>query len=348
MNLDDLFDKCVSSGELDRNEIIALLSLKGEREVKRLLSAADQVRKQCCDDEVHLRGLVEFSNICARNCNYCGLRRDNRKIRRYRMNPDEIIVLSIEIAKNGIGTIVLQPGEDPWYTADRMAEIVRGIKLQADCAITLSIGERSFDEYRMMKEAGADRYLLRHETANPKLYCSLHPDMSFDNRVRCLHDLKALGYQVGAGSMVGLPGQTIDDMADDAIFVRDLDADMVGIGPFIPHPNTPLANCPGGTLEMTLKTIAVTRIVTRNAHIPATTAAGSIDPFGREKALMAGANVVMPNCTPAERRVYYEIYPNKLSITGDSPDAFEQLRARIESIGRTVAKGPGHSLKQNG
>ena len=337
-----ILDKAIHSGDLTREEIIALLSLEGA-DVQRLFSAADQIRKQYCGEGVHLRGLIEFSNTCSRDCNYCGLRRGNRRIRRYRMTPQEIIDVSVDVAGKGLQTIVLQSGEDPWYAAERMVEIIRGIKSQADCAVTLCIGERSCADYLAMKEAGADRYLLRHETSNPELYHRLHPDMRLEDRVRCLRDLKDIGFQVGAGNMVGLPGQTIEDLANDALFIRDLEADMVGIGPFIPHPNTPLSDKPGGTLEMTLKMVAVVRIVTRNAHVPATTAVGSIDPFGRKKALMAGANVVMPNFTPLEYRVNYEIYPNKRCITEDPSDS----RAWIESIGRVVAEGKGHSLKQD-
>jgi biotin synthase len=345
MNLDAVLEKAVYTGGLSREEIVLLLSLENEEDVKRLFAAADRVRRESCGDGVHIRGLIEFSNICARNCDYCGLRRDNSKIERYRMPIGEIVDTALVVASKGIGTVVLQSGEDPWFTAERMSEIISGIKAKADCAITLSIGERSFDEYRIMREAGADRYLLRHETANPELYRRLHPGTSLNDRVRCLQDLRTLGYQVGAGCMVGLPGQTIDDMAADVIFVRDIAADMAGIGPFIPHPNTPLGGCPGGTLEMTLKMVAATRIATRNAHMPATTAAGSIDPLGREKALQAGANVVMPNYTPLKYRVNYEIYPNKRCIT-EEPDLCDDcMRSRIISIGRTVADGPGHSLK---
>lgn len=347
-SMDHLLEKAETHGEeLTRGEIIALLSVEGE-DAARLIQTADRVRQAYCGDAVHIRGLIEFSNICARNCNYCGLRRDNTDIKRYRMPIDEIIQVSVDTVRKSIGTIVLQSGEDPWFTAERMAEIIRGIKSQVDCAITLSIGERPYDDYRIMKEAGADRYLLRHETANPELYRKLHPDMEFENRVRCLHDLRSLGYQVGAGCMVGLPGQTVEDLADDVLFVRDLDADMAGIGPYIPHPNTPLGDSPGGDLRMTIKMVSVVRIVTRNALLPATTAAGSIDEFGREKALMAGADVVMPNYTPLAYRVNYEIYPNKRCITEDPAQCDGCMRARILSIGRTVAEGPGHSLRRNG
>lgn len=346
MNLDTLLAKCTEIGDLTLDEIAYLLSLQEEKEVAMLLQAADFVRAKECGDDVYIRGLIEFSNVCSRNCCYCGLRRDNRQIRRYRMSPEEIVDVSVKVLQKGIGTVVLQSGEDPWYTAEIMADIIRRIKSKAsNAAITLCIGERTYDEYRIMREAGADRYLLRHETANPDLYRELHPDMSFQNRIRCLRDLKSLGYQVGAGSMVGLPSQTVEDMARDVVFLRELDVDMVGIGPFIPHPNTPLGNEQGGSLEMTLKMVAAVRIATRNTLIPATTAIGSIDPDGREKALMAGANVVMPNFTPLQYRVNYEIYPNKRCITEDPGLCYNCIQKRITSIGRTIGKGPGHSFK---
>ncbi|MHB1000938.1 MAG: [FeFe] hydrogenase H-cluster radical SAM maturase HydE [Armatimonadota bacterium] len=346
MNLNEILEKSLHTGDLSREEIVFLLSRTDEAEVKAIYKTADQVRHDCVGDGVYIRGLIEFSNICARGCLYCGLRCDNPNINRYRMPIEEIIDVAYGIVRKGIGTIVLQSGEDPWFTAERMAEIIRGIKSRVDCAITLSIGERSFDEYKIMKDAGADRFLLRHETANPELYKRLHPDMIFADRVKCLSDLRTLGYQVGAGCMVGLPGQTIDDMASDVIFVRDIDADMVGVGPFIPHPDTPLGDNPGGTLEMTLKMVALVRIATRNAHLPATTAVGSIDPFGREKALQSGANIVMPNYTPLKYRVNYEIYPNKRCIAEDPEHCHGCMRARIESIGRNVAEGCGHSYKR--
>ncbi len=341
----DTLAKARTTGDLTREEIIALLSLGDDDGIARLVDAADHVRRECVGDDVHIRGLIEFSNICARDCLYCGLRRENVEVHRYRMTPEEIIERAAVIAGKGIGTVVLQSGEDPWFTSERVAEIVRGIKLRADCAVTLSIGERSGEDYRIMKEAGADRFLLRHETASPELYGRLHPDSQFANRRQCLYQLKELGYQVGAGCMVGLPGQTVEDMANDVEFLRELDPDMIGIGPFIPHPNTPLAESPRGDLTLTLQMIAVVRIVTRNALMPATTAVGSIDEFGREKALMAGANVVMPNYTPLKYRVDYEIYPEKRCITEDPELCDGCMRSRILSIGRTVAAGPGHTYK---
>lgn len=347
MEFSRILNKALHTGDLTRDEIITLLSLENDSDIKSLYRTSDAVRRENVGDEVHIRGLIEFSNYCSRNCSYCGLRKDNKDVHRYRMPVAEIIEVASDVVKKGIGTIVLQSGEDPWYTADRMVEIIRGIKSNGECAITLSIGERSYEDYRVMKEAGADRYLLRHEAANPALYQRLHPGMTLDTRVQCLRDLRTLGYQVGAGCMVGLPGQTVNDLAADIMFVRDIEADMVGIGPFIPHPETPLNDFPGGTLEMTLKMVALARIATRNAHLPATTAVGSIDEFGREKALMAGANVVMPNYTPLKYRVDYEIYPNKRCITEDPGHCHGCMQARIASISRTVGNGPGHSVKRH-
>ncbi len=347
MELNTLLDKALHTGDLTREEIIFLLSRTDEKDTSAIFSVADRVRHDNVGDDVHIRGLMEFSNICRRNCAYCGLRRDNTGVNRYRMEIQEIIDTAVDVVGKGIGTIVLQSGEDAWYSAERIVEIITGIKSRVDCAITLSIGERTREEYLIMKEAGADRFLLRHETANPELYAKLHPDLKFADRIRCLRDLKDLGYQVGAGCMVGLPGETVGDMADDILFVRDLDADMVGIGPFIPSSDTPLGDREGGDLSTTLRMVALARIVTRNALIPATTAVGSIDEFGREKALMAGANVVMPNYTPLKYRVDYEIYPNKRCINEDPDLCHGCMSRRILSIGRTVASGQGHSYKRH-
>lgn len=346
--LSAILDKCLETGDLTRDEIVFLLGLEDEADAARLLETADRVRRECVGDEVFIRGLIEFSNICRRNCAYCGLRRENGDVDRYRMPIEEIIETAVRVAGKGIGTIVLQSGEDPWFTAERMVQLIRGIKSRADVAITLSVGERSFEDYKAMREAGADRYLLRHETASRLLYEQLHPDCDFDERRRCLHDLRVLGYQVGAGCMVGLPGQTVEDMAEDILFIQEIEPDMVGIGPFIPHPGTPLGGFPTGTLEMTLKMVALARIATRNAHLPATTAVGTIDELGREKALQAGANIVMPNYTPLKYRVNYEIYPNKRCITEDPEHCHGCMQMRILSIGRTVGKGPGHSFKRHG
>ena len=347
MNLDNLLDKCIKTGDLSRDDILFLLNLDTKEDVARLLQAGDAVRKACCGDEVHIRALIEFSNVCARHCNYCGLRAPNKNVERYRMTPDEIVELAIYLNSKGLKTIVLQSGEDPFYAGEMIADIVRRVKQTTDTAITLCVGERPYEDYKLWKEAGADRYLLRHETASRRLYNTLHPDSDFDNRMLCLKWLRELGYQVGAGCMVGSPGQTIEDLADDIEFYRDFQPDMAGVGPYIAHPDTPFASSDTGTLEMTLKMVALTRIVTRNALLPATTAIGSIEEMGREMALEAGADVVMPNYTPLKYREHYEIYPNKRCISEDPEQCHSCMRMRITAIGRTVSTQQGHSRKKH-
>jgi biotin synthase len=345
MNLDTLLRKCVDDGRLSRDDILYLLKLDDKDEVARLLKTGDAVRKANCGDAVQIRALVEFSNVCARHCNYCGLRAPNTSVQRYRMSGDEIVHLAGELNAKGLKTIVLQSGEDPYYTGEMIAEIVKGIKDTTGMAITLCVGERPDEDYRLWKEAGADRYLLRHETANRGLYKHLHPDSDYDNRMRCLRVLRELGFQVGAGCMVGSPGQTIEHMADDIEFYRDFQPDMAGIGPYISSDGTPFAGSPNGTVEMTLKMVALARIVTRNALLPATTAIGSVEENGREMALEAGADVVMPNYTPLKYRVHYEIYPNKRCISEDPAHCDSCMRLRIAAIGRTVSTDQGHSRK---
>ncbi|NYE57823.1 [FeFe] hydrogenase H-cluster radical SAM maturase HydE [Carboxydothermus ferrireducens] len=301
----------------------------------KLYALADSIRAREKGDVVYLRGIIEFSNYCRRNCLYCGLRRDNTKLGRYRMSPEEIIKRAKEIAALGIKTVVLQSGEDPYYKLKDLVGMVSRIK-ELGVYVTLSIGELSTHAYRELKKAGADRYLLRHETANRKLYEVLHPDGSFENRVRCLYALKDLGYEVGAGNMVGLPGQTDDMLWEDLLFMEKLQPEMVGIGPFIPHPDTPLAKEKGGTLEQTLTMIALTRIILPKANIPATTALGTIHPEGRELGLKVGANVVMPNMTPQPYRPLYQLYPGKICVNEDPDACLPCLKRRIESIGRTI------------
>lgn len=345
MDLSKLLNKCIETGDLSREEIVFLLSLEDDSDVARLFAAADEVRQQNCGDGIHIRGLIEFSNNCRNDCMYCGLRRSNRDVQRYRMTVDEIVQAAKVAFGRGIGTIVLQSGEDTKFTADVVADIIRKIKSTSDVAVTLSLGQRPFSDYAVWKDAGADRYLLRHETSNPELFGKIHPDSRLEDRVACLRELKRLGYQIGGGCMVGFPDQTLDDMASDILFLKEMDVDMAGIGPFIPHPDTPYADAPMGQLNMSLKMVALARIITRDALIPATTATGSIDEYGREKALQAGANVVMPNYTPMPYRTDYEIYPNKRCITEDPVQCGPCLTARILSIGRTVASGKGHSPK---
>lgn len=336
----------IDSRQLDRTDLIYLLQLQDQESLQMLYTAADRTRQKYVGDEVHLRGLIEFSNYCRKNCFYCGIRRGNHNANRYRMEPEEILLTVGQAVQLGYRTIVLQSGEDMYYTVDKLQGLIRQIKRQFDIAITLSIGERPRQEYEFLHEAGADRFLLRFETSNPQLYARLHPDSRFDERMRILTWLKETGYQVGSGIMVGLPGQTVDDLAQDILTFKELDLDMVGIGPYICHPDTPLAGLPNGTAEMTFKVVALTRIVTRNTHIPATTALATLRPAdGREKALQLGANVVMPNVTPVCYRALYEIYPDKICTGEDAQQCRGCIHNRIYSLNRTVSKDYGHSIK---
>jgi biotin synthase len=307
-----------------------------------LLSAADRVRRDMLGDAVHLRALIEFSNICRRNCRYCGLRRGNGALDRYRLPPERIVEIARLAASLGYRTLVMQSGEDLWYDAGRLADIIRAIKAETDLAITLSVGERDRETYRLWREAGADRCLLRIETTDPGLFAALHPDDNLAERMACLVALRDLGYQLGTGVMVGLPGQTVRMLAHDVIWMHDLGAEMIGVGPFIPHPKTPLAAAAGGTVAQTLRLVAVLRLVFPWAHLPATTAVGTLDPQGRERALEAGANVVMPNVTPAEFRPQYEIYPNKICTGEEAAECRACLAMRLRLIGREIATDHGH------
>lgn len=324
--------------EFSRNDIIEIL--KDDLNNDWLFSLADKTREEYVGDEVHLRGLIEFSNICKRQCKYCGLRCEDKFIDRYRISKENIISYAEHAVNMGYKTIVLQSGEDEYYNTDLMCEIIEGIK-KLGVALTLSIGEKTYEEYKAFKEAGADRYLIRIETTDKTLYNQMHPNMDFDNRVRCLGDLGRLGYEVGTGCLVGLPNQTIESLADDILFFKEINADMVGIGPFIPHPHTPLKDSATGSFTLALKVMALTRILLKDINIPATTAMETLNPNGRIIALQSGANVVMPNVTTTEYRAKYEIYPNKICIN-ENPDKCKGcISAKIQSIGRSVSTSFG-------
>jgi biotin synthase len=331
---------------LTKCQIIDLLEEKDEAVIEALFRQADQVRKECVGDAVHLRGLVEFSNYCRRDCLYCGLRRSNEKVVRYRMTIPEIFAAIREAGNLGLQTVVLQSGEDPHYTIEELCSLVRRIKSDVGFAVTLSIGERTYEDYKRLKEAGADRYLLRFETTDPLLFKKLKPDSIYEKRFRCLEWLKELGYQVGSGVMVGLPGQTMESLADDILKFKEIDLDMVGLGPYISHPNTPLQGSAGGSLDMVLRVTALTRIVTKNAHMPATTATGTIDAEGRQKALQCGANVLMPNSTPRKYREHYLIYPDKICIDEEPHKCRFCVESMVIGLGRTISGDAGHSLKR--
>ncbi|HBT47215.1 MAG TPA: [FeFe] hydrogenase H-cluster radical SAM maturase HydE [Peptococcaceae bacterium] len=328
----------------DKEDIVVLLTAQPGGEEEALYRQADALRVRYVGDEVHLRGVIEFSNYCRRRCRYCGLTADNHALPRYRMDPEEILAAARRGVDLGYKTIVLQSGEDPWYTGEVLAEIVACIK-EWGVAVTLCVGERTREEYELWRRAGADRYLLKHETANPELYSRLHPGMSWDKRMACLRWLKELGYQVGSGNIVGLPGQTLEDLADDILLMRELEVEMAGIGPFIPHPHTTLRTHPAGSLDLTYRVLAVTRLVIPWAHLPATTAVGTLSPNGRQMALQRGANVVMPNLTPKKYRAAYQIYPGKICLEEAPEDCRRCLEGMIRGLGRIVATHPGHGLK---
>ena len=323
---------------MDKQELIDILSNNSKNDW--LFEEADRIRHENVGDEVHLRGLIEFSNICKRQCKYCGLRSANKEIERYRILKDEIVNLSRNAVDLGYKTIVLQSGEDDYYDTDKMCEIIREIK-KLDVALTLSIGEKTYNEYKAFKEAGADRYLLRIETTDESLYETMHPNASYKNRVECLYNLKELGFETGTGCLVGLPDQTIESLANDILFFKELNADMIGIGPFIPHKETPLKEASKGDFWLALKVMALTRIIMPDINIPATTAMETINPNGRIIALQSGANVVMPNVTSTKYRAKYEIYPNKICL-GDAPEQCRGcIEGKIKSIGRTISTSYG-------
>lgn len=343
---------------MNEKEILAWLREEDEQKLEMLWREADETRIAHVGDQVHLRGLVEISNICVRRCGYCGISADNRQIERYRMTEEEIMNCVRNAVDFGYGTVVMQAGEDYGITREWMANIIRRIKAETPLAVTLSLGERSCDDLVVWREAGANRYLIRFETSNRNLYDRIHPPLgdSPSDRFVILANLKKLGYEVGSGIMIGIPGQTYADLASDILTFRTLDLDMIGVGPFITHPETPLgqmlpyapvADKVPNTEQMTYKVIALTRLVCPEANIPSTTALASLNKAdGRELGLMRGANIVMPNLTPPQYRVMYEIYPNKACINETSEACASCLPMRILNIGRTVGSGQGPRLKR--
>lgn len=330
-----LVEKLIKQQQLSKEEYAALLENNNEDMRKRLQEEAVRIRKENYGEKVYVRGLIEFTNYCKNNCYYCGIQAANKNVERYRLEKEQILECCKMGYKLGLRTFVLQGGEDIYYTDDKIVDIVANIKsIYPDCAVTLSIGEKSYESYQKYKEAGADRFLLRHETANSEHYHKLHPQtMQLQNRKQCLYDLKALGYQVGAGFMVGSPYQTKETIADDLIFLKELQPQMVGIGPFIPHHDTKFANYPRGTMEDTLLLLSVIRIILPKVLLPATTALGTIDPIGREKGLQAGANVVMPNLSPITVRKKYELYDAKICTGEEAAECMGCLGGRITRAG---------------
>lgn len=338
---------------MDKETILAWLLEEDERRLETLWQQADACRIVHVGNQVHLRGLIEVSNICARRCGYCGISAENRHITRYRMTDEEIMDCVRQAVASGYGTVVMQAGEDYGITREGMGALIRRIKSETSLAITLSLGERPDDDLLAWREAGANRYLLRFETSNRDLYDRIHPPLGHEtsDRFAMLKRLRALGYEIGSGVMVGIPGQTYADLAMDILTFSSLDLDMIGVGPYIPHPDTPLGReltcaqsgkqVPNSEL-MTYKTVALTRLVCPEANIPSTTALATMNQTdGRELGLMRGANIVMPNLTPPRYRLLYEIYPNKACISETSEACSSCLAARIDRIGRAIGSGPG-------
>lgn len=337
----DIVDTLTTNKNLSDKELLELLQTDEYDE--KLFKAADSVRRSVYGEDVYIRGLIEFTNYCKNNCYYCGIRRDNSKASRYRMTLEQILTACENGYQMGFRTFVLQGGEDPYFTDERICQIVSEIRSRyPDCAITLSIGEKSRESYKKYFDAGANRYLLRHETASDELYSKLHPsDMSLENRKKCLYDLKEIGYQVGAGFMVGSPFQTKEDILADIRFLQELNPDMIGIGPFISHSDTPFHEYENGSVSLTLRLISVLRLIFPHALIPATTALGTIHPMGRELGLKAGANVVMPNLSPQEVREKYLLYDNKICVQEDSSDCRDCIQRRASSVGYKVVTDIG-------
>lgn len=339
----ELIDRLEAEGRLRTQEWVRLLS--GWKEEDRVYAAerARAIGDRIYGKQVYVRGLIEFTNYCRNDCLYCGIRKGNRKAQRYRLSEEEILECCSAGYELGFRTFVLQGGEDPWYTVERMCGIIRKIKEHyPDCALTLSIGERTAEEYRAYREAGGDRYLLRHETADPQHYARLHPeDMSYERRMECLRELKQLGYQTGCGFMVGSPGQTAQTLAQDMEFIHSLKPQMVGIGPFIPQKDTPFGGEKAGGYELTLFLLSLIRIMEKDVLLPATTALGTIHPQGREMGILAGGNVVMPNLSPPGVRKKYLLYDNKISTGSEAAECRADLEKRMRAIGYEVVTARG-------
>lgn len=348
----ELIRKLDKERRLELGEWEELIRCKDEEVEGFAANLARKRAKEIFGNRIYTRGLIEISNYCKNNCYYCGIRRDNKSVKRYRLGKEQILECAGIGYELGFRTFVLQGGEDGSFTDDFMVDVIREIrKNHPDCAITLSLGERSEKSYKLMYEAGANRYLLRHETADLEHYKGLHPEeMSFENRIQCLYTLKKIGYQVGCGFMVGSPGQTVSTLAKDMMLITDLQPEMVGIGPFVPHHATPFAKEPGGTVRQTLFLLSLIRILKPEVLLPATTALGTVDPKGREKGILAGANVLMPNLSPTDYRKQYELYDNKICTGDEAAECRVCLSNRVAAIGYEIVTNrgdaPGWKQKQ--
>ncbi|MCR5204770.1 MAG: [FeFe] hydrogenase H-cluster radical SAM maturase HydE [Lachnospiraceae bacterium] len=341
-----LAEKLENTRDLTDEELFALLESDSEEVDSLLAERARKVRERIYGKDVYLRGLIEFTNYCKNDCYYCGIRRSNRNAERYRLSAEQILECSDLGYELGFRTIVLQGGEDPYFTDDRLVTIIKGIKERhPDCAVTLSIGERDKESYQKLFDAGADRYLLRHETADKCHYEQLHPkELSFEHRMQCLRDLHEIGYQVGCGMMVGSPYQKTEHLIKDLRFLQEFKPEMVGIGPFIPHHDTEFADKPAGTAKLTIKLLSIIRLMLPDCLLPATTALGTVDPKGREKGILAGANVVMPNLSPGNVRGKYLLYDNKICTGDEAAECIRCMAARVEKVGYRVVESRGDHI----
>ncbi|ABR50185.1 Radical SAM domain protein [Alkaliphilus metalliredigens QYMF] len=324
--------------ELTKEEIVLLLKSDSQSEKEALYQAADKMREEIIGDTVEIRGAIEFSNYCKKECNYCGIRKGCTTPSRYRMTEDEIMESVYQLHQWGIKTVILQSGEDDYYTTDMLIQIITRIKRETKMGVTLSIGEKSYDEYQFLREAGTNNFLLKIETTNRQIFEFIHPDDNYDTRIQCSEWLRELGYANGSGNMIGLPGQTEEDIAEDILFFKKMRIHMIGIGPFIPAKGTPFETYETGSIEMTLKAVAVTRLVCKNVYIPATTALASIDPDGQTKALKCGANTIMLISTPEKYRKNYQIYSHKNMI--DLASAFKSIAEANRSIPKYLKVTP--------
>jgi biotin synthase len=351
MKIHAIFNRIDNDQALSEAEVVRLLNTQ-DIEIKELYEKADEVRAQYMGNDIFLRGIIEFSNYCKKDCNYCGIRRGVAQhvptsLHRYRMNDNEIIATCKNMMTTGQTTVVLQSGEDPYYTKERFGALLRKIKTETKLAITVSVGERDRETYAYWKKMGMDRYLLRFETSDVALFKTCHPDDDLAPRLECLRTLQHLGVQTGSGFLIGLPNETIDQLARDILFCTELQLDMIGVGPFIPHPDTPFGKTQNSfDKEVYFKVVAILRLLNKDAHIPSTTAFDAIDPDGRNLLLQRGANVFMPNATPKQYRKDYQLYPGKPCVDESADDCSACVKMRVFNIGRTIGKGPGHSIRK--
>ena len=348
--MQNIVDYIASARDLSLEQLMKLMTADDIEGVKYLFQKAHETAQRVYGNKIFMRGLIEISNHCKNDCLYCGIRRSQQGVSRYRLTKEGILECCQQGYGLGFRTFVLQGGEDGWFDDDRMCDIVATIHQQyPDCAITLSLGERSRESYQRLYDAGASRYLLRHETADAKHYAKLHlAEMSYSNRQRCLHDLKEIGYQVGCGFMVGSPFQTLDTLYQDLQLIRRLKPEMVGIGPFIPATGTPFADRPAGTVDATLRLLAIIRLLHPSVLLPATTALGTLHPQGRELGILAGANVVMPNLSPKSHRKEYSIYDNKLATGSEAAESADEIRTSLHEMGAEAPADRGdYRMEEN-